>query len=106
MVPDAEHPAPAAETTARPWAPKQLRKWGEKKKLPKSRTDSEQEPLSKPRETLTGQDCLKPFTFQVTNWMAKTFKTVRLQSCCPTAARLHITTVRLTVIFCLLVLGI
>lgn len=66
MVTDAEYPAPGAETTALSWAPKVIMKWVEKKKLPKSRTGSEKEPQSNLRGTLTGDDYLKSFSFQVT----------------------------------------
>lgn len=66
MATDAENPAPGAETTALTWAHKVIIKWVEKKKLSKSRTGSEQEPLSNPCETLMGEDYLKSFPFKVT----------------------------------------
>lgn len=69
---DTEHgnrcwePGPGAETTALIWAHKVIIKWVEKKKLSKSRTDSEQKPLSNPCEMLIGEDRLKSFPFKVT----------------------------------------
>lgn len=50
----------------RPQAPEVIIKWVEKKKLPKSRPDSEQEPLSNLCEILNAEEHLKSFPFIVT----------------------------------------
>lgn len=50
----------------RPRAPEVIIKWVEKKKLPNSRPDSEQEPLSNSCEILNTEERLKSFPFIVT----------------------------------------
>lgn len=66
-----------AESTALTWTSKVTVKW--EKRLPKSRTGSEQKHLNNPQETFKGEDLLTSFPFTTTNWMSETSQTGKLK---------------------------